>query len=90
MDKLTEPVNDPAGAKSDLNGGLGIKIINHKEAFELACYKREHSNLARSYLELHSILNTVWHCMNDDNPPDFPMREIEEIVTHNAKVSGGL
>lgn len=58
--------------------------VNYKEAFELACYQRENSNLARSYLEIHALLNTVWHCMNDDAPPDFPMREIEAVLGHNV------
>lgn len=44
---------------------LGSEVVNHKEAFELACYKRKNSNLARSYLELHSLLNTKQAMKND-------------------------
>lgn len=31
-------------------------ILNHEEAFGLACYKKENSNLARCYLDLHARL----------------------------------
>ena len=31
-------------------------LINHQEAYELACFKRENSNLARSYLDLRARL----------------------------------
>lgn len=32
---------------------------NHTEAFEFACYKREYSNLARCYLELLMVLDSI-------------------------------
>ena len=65
--------------------------VNHKEAFELAGnikeksgYTSQNVNLARSYLEMHALLNTVWHAMNDDRPPSFPMKEIESVLWPNG------
>ena len=55
-------------------------IINYKEAYDLARLKQDESNLARSYLSTIHILHTVWHCMNSDNPPLFPMDRIEEVL----------
>jgi hypothetical protein len=31
-------------------------VINHDEAWSLACYKREHSNMARCYIETVDLL----------------------------------
>lgn len=32
------------------------QVINHDEAWSLACYKREHSNMARCYIEAVDLL----------------------------------
>lgn len=34
-------------------------VVNQQEAYELACLKREESNLARSYLELRTALEQI-------------------------------
>ena len=61
---------------------------NHDEALSYAFYCRANSNLARSYLELHALLIQVWHAMNDDNPPDFPMGKIENALGESLDKSG--
>lgn len=62
-------------------------IVNHKEAYELACYKQDNSNLARCYIEMHDILNKIWHSMNDYKDKfEFPMKEIETILEIKSKI----
>ena len=34
-------------------------IINHDEAYQLACIRREESNLARCYMELHDLVKKL-------------------------------
>lgn len=43
-------------------------VTNHEEAWDLACYKREYSNLARCYLDLRRAAQTVV----DESGPDLP------------------
>ena len=38
----------------------------------------------REIEKMRALLNAVWHCMNDDTPPDFPMREIEAYMAPNS------
>jgi hypothetical protein len=38
-------------------------IANHEEAYQLACLKREESNLARAYLELKARCEALWYAL---------------------------
>lgn len=53
---------------------------DHAAMFEYAEYTRNNSPIARAYLELHDLLDTVWHCMNDVDPPPFPMDNIARVI----------
>jgi hypothetical protein len=62
-------------------------MINHKEAFELACYTKEHSNLARAYLELRDILKGLHDnsYFGDPDKYDNAMDEAAKILLGDDK-----
>ena len=45
---------------SEANRSIDPKLpVDHKEAWDLAHFKRENSNLARCYIELHYLLREL-------------------------------
>lgn len=53
-------------------------VVNHKEAMELASFKRHVSNMARCYIDLRNRLARI-NSIND-NPARFDT-EIDELST---------
>lgn len=61
-------------------------IVNHKEVFDLACYKREESNLARCYLALNDFVSRISRMSLDDGiNSQFTDTESLRLIIENSR-----